>query len=108
MSWNGEKATNFFERQYNGANPDSIKTKQVQNTFTRNLYDIELARKDFYLHCAENAWTKEKLVDFLSSSIKNGVNINSKANDNQKYLDAFVAFANELLKNLETEKINFQ
>lgn len=85
MNWNGEKASRYFEQKYRSTNPDSIKTKQVQNIVTKSLHDVEPAKKDFYLRCAENAWTKDKLLEFLSLVIKNGINTNSKANDEEKY-----------------------
>ena len=109
MNWNGEKASRYFEQQYRSTNPDSIKTKQVQNIVTKTLYDVELVKKDFYLRCAENAWTKDKLLEFLSSVIKNGVNKNSSsANDEEKYSQSYINFAKEPIKNIENGKINFQ
>jgi hypothetical protein len=107
MKWNGEKASNYFEQLYKSSKPDGIKTKQVQNSFTRNLYDVELAKKEFYLHCAGNAWSKKELLDFLSSvAIKNTI-INSKANDTEKYSETYISFAKETLKKIKEGKIDF-
>ncbi|MGI8669874.1 MAG: hypothetical protein ACR2J3_08495 [Aridibacter sp.] len=107
MNWNGEKASNYFERLYRSANPNGIKTKQVQNIVTRLLYDVELAKKDLYLRCAENSWSKEKLLDFLSSATIKNISINSKANDPEKYSETYIGFAKEITKKIKDGKIDF-
>jgi len=86
MNWDGNKTNDYFIRLYESQNPERYKTKPKHGGFD-DLHDIELALKDLYSICAQNAWTKEELIKALDNVMKSP-SVNVKAKKSEKYLTA--------------------
>jgi hypothetical protein len=102
MKWKGDEVNEYFFKLYEKQDPERYLRKPDHEAF-QNLYDVELALKDFYISCAKNAWSKEKLVSSLDL-ILNSNFANNKANNPGKYLEILHEEAsklkNEILENL--------
>ncbi|MCC7331932.1 MAG: hypothetical protein IT232_04910 [Flavobacteriales bacterium] len=94
MIWEGNKINDHFINLYNGQNPESLLQKPKIELF-ENLFDISLALKDLYGTCAQNAWTKERMLTSLENIITSGVGDN-RAYNQETYLSAKIDEAKKI------------
>jgi hypothetical protein len=104
MTWDGDKINDFFIRLFEKKNPERYAYKPKNELFD-NLHDIELAYQDLYRTCAENAWTKERLLNALENIISSD-SINNKAKDSEKYLETIVNGAKKIKESIENDSLH--
>jgi L-lactate utilization protein LutB len=101
MNWDGNKPNDYFIGLYERQNPERYFNKPRHEAFD-NLHDIELALQDLYSTCAQNAWTKEKLLTSLENII-NSSTTNNKAKSAEKYLATKSEEAKKIKESVEND-----
>ena len=84
MNWDGNKIYNHFIGLYAIQNHERYLNMPKHEAF-EDLHDIELALKDLYSTCAQNAWTEERLLNALEKIITIP-KIRKKAENPKKYI----------------------
>jgi hypothetical protein len=105
MTWNREKAVDYFMGQYNKYDPEQYKFRpNVQEL--HGVYDTELALQRLYMECASAAAERETLLTKLSQLAKYGAN-DMRAHNLAEYKGIIKLEASEIKRKIEINLLSF-
>lgn len=106
MSWDRNKAIDYFIELYTSQNPDKYRKSEFSNTFS-NQYDNELALQTIYAECVTHATGKEALIQRLHQ-IKKYIPRVKKAYNSYEYQKDVIKLASDLIERIEKGELNFE
>lgn len=105
MSWNREKAVDYFMGQYNRYNPEQYRFRPNVHEL-RGVYDTELALQKLYLECASSCIDRQTLLTKLDRLAKYGCE-DLKAYNPAEYKGIIKLEASEIKRKIEAGFLSF-
>ena len=106
MSWDRNKAIDYFIELYTSQNPDRFRKSDFTSSFSRQ-YDNELALQTIYAECVTHATGKEALIQRLHQ-IKQYIPRVKKAYNSSEYQKDVIKLASDLIDRIEKGELNFE
>lgn len=106
MSWDRNKAIDYFIELYTSQNPDRFRKSDFTSSFSRQ-YDNELALQTIYAECVTHATGKEALIQRLHQ-IKQYIPRVKKAYNSSEYQKDVIKLASDLIERIEKGELNFE
>ena len=106
MSWDRNKAIDYFIELYTSQNPDRYRRSEFTSNFS-SQHDIELALQTIYAECVTHASGKEALIQRLHQ-IKQFIPRVKKAYNSMEYQNDVIKLASDLIERIEKGELNFE
>src|SRR5438270_12404521 len=106
MSWDRNKAIDYFIDLYTSQNPDKYRKSEFSSTFS-SQHDNELALQTIYAECVTHASGKEALIQRLNQ-IKTYIPRVKKAYNSSEYQKDVIKLASDLIDRIEKGELNFE
>ena len=106
MSWDRNKAIDYFIELYTSQNPDRFGRSEFTSKFI-SQHDNELALQTIYAECVTHATGKEALIERLHQ-IKKFIPRVKKAYNSIEYQNDVIKLASDLIERIEKGELNFE
>lgn len=106
MSWDRNKAIDYFIELYTSQNPDRFRKSEFTSSFSIQ-HDIELAHQTIYAECVTHATGKEDLIQRLHQ-IRRFIPRVKKAYNSSEYQKDVIKLATDLIERIEKGELNFE
>src|SRR4051812_17496085 len=90
MNWNADKVKKFYYQESERINPMSSKE-------CPDLFDYDLAKKNFFRDCSMYSTSREEFVDFLTGAMTVAIISPKEVYSEEKYKEHYVSFAKRTL-----------
>jgi len=106
MSWDRNKAIDYFIELYTSQNPDRFRRSDFTSNFS-SQHDNELAHQTIYAECVTHAADKEALIQRLHQ-IKRFIPRVKRAYNSNEYQKDVIKLATDLIERIEKGELNFE
>ena len=106
MSWDRNKAIDYFIELYTSQNPDRFRRSEFTSNFS-SQHDNELALQTIYAECVTHATDKEALIQRLQQ-IRQFIPRVKKAYNSTEYQNDVIQLATNLIERIEKGELNFE
>jgi hypothetical protein len=105
--WDGCAANEYFALNCD-PNPEDKFYGKPNDEFFNGMREIYIAEKQVYFSIANKAFTKDKILDFLTEVNADKVPVPEKINDKERFLRVYLNTCKEILAKINSQSYDFQ